>query len=104
MNERVILSKINREKADRRSRAELKHYGFAALFFFLALLLFGCSAKEQVVYKQNIKEVYIPVKCNIDMPVKPAPAGDTVKDNINIVAYSKEVEQALKACIRGGQW
>lgn len=101
MNERVILSKINREKTVRKDKAQFYHIGLGVVFFFLSLFLFGCSAKEQVVYKQDIKEVYIPVKCNIDMPVKPAPAGDTVKDNINIIAYSKEVEQALKACIKG---
>lgn len=101
MNERVILSKINREKISRRNKADLKHYGLAILFFFLTLLLFGCSAKEQVVYKQNIKEVYIPVRCKVEIPARPKPTGDTVKDNINIISYSKEIEQALKACIKG---
>ena len=101
MNNRAILAKINRDKEIRKNKAQFYHIGLGVLFFFLTLFLFGCSAKEQVVYKQNIKEVYVPVKCNVDIPKKPAPAGDTVKDNINIIAYSKEVEQALKACIKG---
>ena len=101
MNERVVLSKINREKTARKNKAQFYHIGLGILFFFLSLFLFGCSAKEQVVYKQDIQEVYIPVKCKVDIPVKPAPTGDTVKDNINIISYSKEIEQALKACIKG---
>lgn len=101
MNNRAILAKINRDKEVRANKAQFYHIGLGVVFFFLSLFLFGCSAKEQVVYKQDIKEVYMPVKCNVDVPRKPAPAGDTVKDNINIIAYSKEVEQALKACIKG---
>lgn len=101
MNERVILSKINREKTARKNKAQFYHIGLGVVFFFLSLFLFGCSAKEQVVYKQNTKEVFIPVRCQVEIPAKPAPTGDTVKDNINITAYSKEVEQALKACIKG---
>lgn len=101
MNNRAILAKINRDKEERKNKAQFYHIGLGVVFFFLSLFLFGCSAKEQVVYKQDIKEVYIPVKCKVDIPKKPAPAGDTVKDNINIIAYSKEVEQALKACIKG---
>lgn len=101
MNEKVILSKINREKDIRKNKAQFYHIGLGVVFFFLSLFLFGCSAKEQVVYKQDIKEVYIPVKCKVDLPKKPKPTGDTVKDNINIIAYSKEIEQALQACIKG---
>lgn len=101
MNERVILSKINREKTARKNKAQFYHIGLGVLFFFLSLFLFGCSAKEQVVYKQNIKEVYIPVRCKVEIPARPKPTGDTVKDNINIISYSKEIEQALKACIKG---
>lgn len=101
MNERVILSKINREKDVRKNKAQFYHIGLGVLFFFLSLVLFGCSAKEQVVYRQDIQEVYIPVRCKVDVPKKPIPTGDTVKDNINIISYSKEVEQALKACNKG---
>lgn len=101
MNERVILSKINREKTARKNKARFYHIGLGVLFFFLSLFLFGCSAKKQVVYKQNIKEVYIPVRCKVEIPARPKPTGDTVKDNINIISYSKEIEQALKACIKG---
>lgn len=101
MNDKAIIAKINQSKTKRYYKAELQHYALGILFFFITLLLFGCSTKEQVVYKQNTKEVFIPVRCQVEIPAKPAPTGDTVKDNINITAYSKEVEQALKACIKG---
>ena len=101
VNDRVIISKINREKTARKNKAEFYHIGLGILFFFLALFLFGCSAKDKVIYKQNIKEVYIPVRCDVKMPNRPVHSGSTVKDNINIISYTLEVEQALKACIKG---
>ncbi len=100
-SDRAVLSKINRERTVRKNKAEFYHIGLGVLFFFLALFLFGCSAKEQALYRQSIKEVYIPVRCSIEMPVRPKQTGSTVKDNINIISYTKEVEQALKACIKG---
>lgn len=100
MNARTALRTINQEKKIKANKAELKHIGLGVIFFFIALILFGCSAKEQVVYKQNIKEIYIPVKCEIKAPVKPTSTNDVIKDNINIITYTMELEQALKACIR----
>lgn len=100
-SDRAVLSKINRERTVRKNKAGLYHIGLGVFFFFLALFLFGCSAKEQAVYKQNIKEVYIPVRCSVEIPARPKQTGSTVKDNINIISYTREVEQALKACIKG---
>ena len=98
---REILAYINREKDIRRTVAEYRHILLGILFFILTLFLFGCSAKEQVIYKQSVQEVFIPVKCNIVMPVKPQSTGDVVKDNINLIAYLKDTERTLKACVKG---
>lgn len=99
MDEQAIITKINKEKLLKKYKADLYHITLAVLFFFLALVLFGCSAKP--IYKQNIKEVYVPVKCHAQVPQKPKETGSIVLDNINIITYARELEQTLVLCTGG---
>ena len=99
MEEQAIISKFNKEKTYKKNKADLHHIALAFLFFLLSLILFGCSPKT--IYKQNIKEVYIPVKCNPKIPEKPKPTGSPAYDNINILAYARELEQTVIFCTKG---
>lgn len=99
MEKQAIITKLNKEENYKKYKAEIYHIALALVFFFLALMLFGCSPKT--IYKQNIKEVYIPTKCNANVPEKPTPTGNAVNDNINITAYARELEQTVLLCTKG---
>ncbi|MDR2884855.1 MAG: hypothetical protein LBV09_07075 [Deferribacteraceae bacterium] len=59
------------------------------------LLLGGCATRERVVYQ----ELYIPVKCKIDAPIRPIPQTDTVLMAMDVIDYAKALEIALRACL-----
>lgn len=68
---------------------------FMFMVFITLILLAGCSAKEpNIVYK----DVLIPVKCGIKMPVKPKNNGDFESHKARMIYYRK-CESALKYCI-----
>lgn len=60
----------------------------------------GCCSKPAVVYK--VKEVYIPIRCDIEIPPLPA-----IKDkpvDTQAVEIAKALEQhrrALQCCVNG---
>ena len=61
-----------------------------------AVFLSACGQPQIVT-----KEVFIPQKCDIDMPAKPNyTKGDFSQNLENYVRYSKQLENALSACIK----
>lgn len=61
-----------------------------------AVFLVACGHPQIVT-----KEVFIPQKCDIDMPAKPSyTKGDFAKNLEKYVRYSKQLENALSACIQ----
>lgn len=64
--------------------------------FMLFFLLAGCagSVRERTVYQ----DVYIPQKCTVDAPVRPAKAGNAVLQLIDFIHYTHELELAVRAC------
>ncbi|WP_456058060.1 hypothetical protein [Campylobacter hominis] len=68
---------------------------FMFMVFITLILLCGCSAKNaQVTYK----DVLIPVRCDIKMPLKPRNDG-TFEAHKKLMIYYLECENALKYCL-----
>lgn len=66
------------------------------VFLFLSVfVLCGCGAKEHnIIYK----DVLIPVKCQVKMPLKPRNDG-TFEAHKKLMIYYLECENALKFCL-----
>lgn len=73
-------------------------YAITVYVFYvvLVLMLHGC-AKKQVVYK----DVYVPVKCNIEIPKRPTLTGELVNDYKNALQHSELLESDLIFCVKG---
>lgn len=65
-------------------------------YIVLVLMLQGC-AKKQVVYK----DVYIPIKCDIEIPKRPKLTGELVNDYKNALQHSELLESDLIFCVKG---
>ncbi|RBQ28412.1 hypothetical protein [Aliarcobacter vitoriensis] len=64
--------------------------------FFFVLVFSGCSTKVQTEY--IYKDVYIPVKCNATIPIKPKNDG-SFESNKKKMIYFLRVESLLKECV-----
>ncbi|WP_276951026.1 hypothetical protein [Helicobacter rodentium] len=67
---------------------------FLALF---ALSFSACASKP--VYKIKTQEVFIPVKCNLELPPKPQEDG-SFESHKALAKYYLEVEQIAKDCTK----
>lgn len=68
---------------------------YTSLLLFLLAFLAGCSAKP--ILKVQTKEVFIPIKCNLELPPKPKENG-SFESHKELSLYYKEVEQIAKDC------
>lgn len=66
------------------------------LLFLFALAFTGCAPKIQTEY--IYKDVYVPVKCNAKMPIKPTNDGSFESRKQKMV-YFLRAEALLKECI-----
>lgn len=64
------------------------------LILLISLILTGCASKDKIVYK----DILIPTKCTVKMPLKPANSGD-FESHKNLMIYYRECENALKFCL-----
>ena len=67
-----------------------------AFYLMLFALTFSACASKPV-YKVEIKEVFIPVKCNLKLPTKPQENG-SFSSHRALAKYYLEVEQIAKDC------
>lgn len=67
------------------------------LFTLLALFALTFSACAKPVYKVEIKEVFIPVKCNLKLPKKPQENGSFASHRA-LAKYYLTIEQIAKDC------
>lgn len=65
--------------------------------FLCAILLSACASKPLV--KIETKEVFIPVKCDLELPTKPLENG-SFESHKQIAIYYKKVEQIAKDCTK----
>lgn len=68
---------------------------FSVIFAIVFISTFnGCT---KVVYK----DVYVPIKCDIEMPLKPILSGNLINDFTNALKHSEILEKDLKFCVKG---
>lgn len=67
----------------------------ATILILMTTLIFnGCS---KPVYKIQTQEVFIPVKCNLELPQKPQEDG-SFESHRALTKYYLEIEQIAKDC------
>ena len=76
-------------------RVSLERIKCFLIALFSVFMLAGCGAKEP-----QIKQVFIPVKCNLKMPLRPAESSD-FEAHKALVAYFLKCEQIAKDCTQG---
>lgn len=73
-----------------------------AFYIILTSVIFlsGCSAKPEIITRTEYQNVYIPVKCKIDMPAKPKFDENNLESAKEIAKYYGEVERLLTECVK----
>lgn len=74
----------------------MKIFILAVILICCGIIVCGCSNRESVV----VQEVYIPVKCNVEIPKKPLPSS-YVNDVIEIIEYAEKLEKIVEVCVKG---
>lgn len=69
-----------------------------AVAMLTAAYLPGCAKPAEPVYMTVYNDVLVPVKCEVDMPVRPLPADNPVVCMLDILQYAQELEITLKIC------
>ena len=90
----VAPSRTNLQKNLIKQSLKLNRVLFTLLALF-ALTFSACASKP--VYKVEIKEVFIPVKCNLKLPTKPKENGSFASHRA-LAKYYLEIEQIAKDC------
>jgi len=76
---------------------------FVLFLIGLALCVFlsGCAAKEPIV-RTEYKNVYIPIKCEVKIPVKPKFDPNNMQSAVELAKYYETCEALLKECANVG--
>ena len=69
-----------------------------SILTLLPLIFFTACSKP--VYKVEVQEVLVPIKCNLALPKKPKDNG-SFKSHKDLAKYYLEVEQIAKECTNG---
>lgn len=75
----------------------MKNFVLAVLLALFALNFSACATKP--IVKIQTHEVFIPVKCNLDLPPKPQENG-SFESHKALAKYYLEVEQIAKDCTK----
>lgn len=70
----------------------------AICIFIISYYTWGCSMPEKQIYYPKYRDVYISIPCKLKIPEKLPLTNDALKDNLNILKYTLEIEQTLRAC------
>ena len=65
--------------------------------FFMA----GCASKHEVIVKTQYQDVFIPVACIKQMPVKPKFNPNNLQSAKELMGYFLTCEELLKGCVNG---
>lgn len=67
--------------------------------FFIGLIigLSSCSVSSGTI---QYKEVKVPVACQVEIPERPKMTDDTVVNTIELITFTKDLEQLLKVCVK----
>lgn len=66
-------------------------------FIGLTLGLSSCSVSSGTI---QYKEVKVPVACQIEIPERPKMTDDTVVNTIELITFTKNLEELLKVCVK----
>lgn len=80
------------------TKQSLKSFRNSLFTAFLTIFVLSFSAcVSKPIYKIQTQEVFIPVKCNLELPPKPQENG-SFESHKQIAIYYKKVEQIAKDC------
>ena len=70
-------------------------------FILISILIIinftGCSSVSPTIVT---KEVLVPVKCEMSVPVRPTKVASTSKNVSNILEYTEKLETIIEACVK----
>lgn len=92
------MNKTQTNKTQERKSGEEVRILLFVLAIAMILLLSGCANKEQLV-KVEYQDVYVPIRCNAQMPNKPKFNADDLNSAKELLIYYKQTEELLKRCI-----
>lgn len=67
------------------------------LILIIIINFTGCSSVSPTIVT---KEVLVPVKCEISVPVRPTKVASTSKNVSNILEYTEKLETIIEACVK----
>ena len=67
----------------------------------LAFVLIGCSSKPEVIVKTQYQDVYVPVACIKEMPIKPKFSPENLESAKELMGYFLTCEELLRGCVNG---
>ncbi|WP_300692399.1 MULTISPECIES: hypothetical protein [Helicobacter] len=91
----VAPSRTNLQKNFIKQSLKTFRNSLIAFLTLFALSFSACASKPLV--KIETKEVFIPVKCDLELPTKP-PENGSFESHKQIAIYYKKVEQIAKDC------
>lgn len=79
------------------------YFAFILLMLFFVIMISGCAVKDEplLTIKKETQEVYIPVPCKVEMPLKQE-GNNTLESVKNMAIYAESLEQLLIYC-KGGR-
>lgn len=67
----------------------------------LAFCLAGCGAKPEVIVKTQYQDVYVPIACIKEMPIKPKYSPSDLQSAKELMGYFLTCEELLRGCVNG---
>lgn len=71
---------------------------FTFILILIIIISFtGCSSVSPTIIT---KEVLVPVKCELSVPVRPTKVASTSKNVSNILEYTEKLETIVEVCVK----
>jgi conserved domain protein len=67
----------------------------------VAFFMAGCASKPEVIVKTQYQDVYVPIACIKEMPVKPKYNTSDLQSAKELMGYFLTCEELLKGCVNG---
>jgi putative lipoprotein len=92
-----LLDKNYRRALEKHEREYNIRFVLFLIGLALCVFLSGCAAKEPIV-RTEYKNVYIPIKCEVKIPVKPKFDPNNMQSALELAKYFQACEVLLKEC------
>nr|DAR75280.1 MAG TPA: TRAF PROTEIN, TRAO PROTEIN, TRAN ADHESION, BACTERIAL SECRETION.5A [Caudoviricetes sp.] len=67
----------------------------------IAFFVAGCASKPEVIVKTQYQDVYVPIACVKEMPIKPKYSTSDLQSAKDLMGYFLTCEELLKGCVNG---